>query len=87
MSLSSILIWLLLGAVAGWLAGQFMKGRGFGLVGNIVVGILGSFLGGWLAGQFGISAAETGGFSIASVGTAFVGAVVLLFLVGLVKKA
>jgi uncharacterized membrane protein YeaQ/YmgE (transglycosylase-associated protein family) len=86
MDLMSILIWLLLGAVAGWAAGQIMKGSGLGLVGNIVVGIVGSFLGGWLAGVLGIAGSATGGFSIASIITAIVGASVLLFIVGLVKK-
>ena len=86
MDLSSIIIWILLGAIAGWIAGQIMKGRGFGTVGNIVVGIVGSFLGGWLAPKFGISGAETGGFSIASVLTAVLGAVILLFIISLVKK-
>ncbi|MDG2448518.1 MAG: GlsB/YeaQ/YmgE family stress response membrane protein [Saprospiraceae bacterium] len=87
MTIESILIWCLLGAVAGWLAGQIMKGRGFGTIGNIVIGILGSFLGGWLAGQLGIAGAATGGFSIPSILTALGGAIVLLFLVGLVKKS
>lgn len=87
MSIESLLVWLLLGAIAGWLAGQLMKGRGFGLVGNIVVGILGSFIGGWLGGQLGIYEAAVGGFSLASILTAVVGAVVLLFVIGLVKKA
>ena len=86
MSIESILIWILLGAIAGWLAGQIMKGRGFGTLGNIVVGIVGSFVGGWLAGQLGISGAATGGLSLASIVTAVLGAVVLLFLIGLVKK-
>ncbi len=87
MDLTSIVIWILLGAVAGWIAGQIMKGSGLGTVGNIVVGIIGSFLGGWLAGQLGISGAETGGFSIASIITAVLGAIVLLFITGLIKKA
>ena len=86
MDLMSILIWLILGAIAGWSAGQLMKGSGLGLVGNIVVGIVGSFLGGWLAGQLGISGSETGGLSIASIITAIVGASLLLFIIGLVKK-
>ena len=87
MDLMSIVIWILLGAVAGWIAGQIMKGRGLGTIGNIVVGIVGSFLGGWLAGKLGIAGAVTGGFSIASILTAVVGAVVLLFIIGLVKRA
>ena len=87
MDLTSIIIWILLGAVAGWLAGQIMKGKGFGTLGNIVVGIVGSFVGGWLAGQIGIEGAQTGGFNIASIITAVAGACILLFIVGLVKKA
>lgn len=87
MDLTSIIIWILLGAVAGWIAGQLMKGKGLGTVGNIIVGIVGSFIGGWLAGQLGISGAQTGGFSIASIITAVAGASVLLFIIGLVKKS
>ncbi len=87
MDITSILIWLALGAVAGFIAGQIMKGRGFGIVGNIIVGILGSFLGGWLAGVLGIGAAQTGGFNVASILTAVGGAVVLLFVAGLIKKS
>lgn len=87
MTIESLLVWILLGAVAGWIAGQLMKGRGFGLMGNIVVGIIGSFIGGWLGGKLGIAEATTGGFSIASILTAVAGAVVLLFIIGLVKKA
>jgi len=87
MSIESILIWVVLGAIAGWIAGQLMKGRGFGTIGNIVVGILGSFVGGWLGGQLGIAGTQTGGINIASILTAVVGAMVLLFLISLVKKA
>ncbi len=78
------IVWILLiGAVAGWLAGQFMKGRGFGLLGNIVVGIVGAFIGGYLLGEIGIS---LGGGLFGTLTTAVLGAVVLLFLVGLIKK-
>lgn len=87
MSVESILIWILLGAVAGWLAGQIVRGYGFGLFGNIIVGIIGSFLGGWLGGQLGVYEATTGGFTFASVITAVLGAVVLLFLIRLVRSA
>ena len=87
MDLTSIIIWIVLGAIAGWIAGQLMKGKGFGLTGNIIVGILGSFIGGWLAGQLGIAGAQTGGLSLASIITAVVGASVLLFIIGLIKKA
>ena len=86
MDLSAIIIWILLGAVAGWIAGHLVKGKGMGTLGNILVGIVGSFFGGWLAGQLGISGAAVGGFSISSIITAVAGASVLLFLVGLIKK-
>ena len=73
---------LLIGAIAGWLAGQIMKGRGFGLLGNIVVGVVGALLGGFLFRLLGISAGGTVGGLVMAVA----GAVVLLFLIGLVKK-
>jgi len=87
MDITSLIIWLVLGAVAGWVAGQIMKGRGFGTIGNIIVGIVGSFLGGWLGGQLGIAGSQTGGLNIASILTAIVGACVLLFIISLVKRA
>ncbi|MEE9374053.1 MAG: GlsB/YeaQ/YmgE family stress response membrane protein [Saprospiraceae bacterium] len=87
MSIESIIIWVLLGAVAGWLAGQLMKGKGYGTLGNIAIGIVGSFIGGWLGGKLGIGNAVVGGLSLASLLTAVGGSVVLLFLIGLVKKA
>lgn len=86
MSIESILIWLILGAVAGWLAGQIMKGHGLGTLGNIVVGIVGSFVGGWLGGKLGIAGATTGGLSLASILTALGGAIIVLFVVGLIKR-
>ena len=79
-----ILAWLVIGAVAGWLAGVVMKGGGFGLVVDIVVGIVGAFIGGWLSGLLGIS---LGGGLIASIVTATIGAIVLLFVVRLFKRA
>jgi len=80
----SFLWFILIGLAAGWLAGQIMKGRGFGLVGNLVVGVVGALLGGWMFGALGIS---SGGSLLGALITAVVGAVVLLFLVGLIKKA
>lgn len=71
---------MIIGAIAGWLAGQFMKGNGFGLVGDIIVGVIGAFLGGYLFRSVG---AELGGGLIGSLIVAFVGAVVLLFVVRL----
>jgi uncharacterized membrane protein YeaQ/YmgE (transglycosylase-associated protein family) len=81
--LTSLIIFLAIGALAGWLAGNIMKGKGFGVIGNIVVGIVGAVLGGFLFGLLGMAA----GGLIGSIITATVGAIVLLFVVGLVKKA
>ena len=83
MDLTSILIFLAIGAVAGWLAGVIMKGGGFGLVGDIIVGIIGAVLGGWLFGVLGITA----GGLIGAIITATVGACVLLLIVRVIKKA
>lgn len=83
MSVETLLIWLFIGAVAGWLAGVIVKGFGFGLVGNIVVGILGAFIGGWLFGALGIGA----GYGIISaILGATVGAVVLLLVIKLLRR-
>lgn len=78
-------IWfLILGAAAGWLAGTLMRGGGFGLIGNIIVGIVGAFIGGWLFGALGIS---TGSNFIGSLVTATIGAAVLLWGVSMLKRA
>jgi uncharacterized membrane protein YeaQ/YmgE (transglycosylase-associated protein family) len=82
MDLTGLIVFLAIGAIAGWLAGTLMKGGGFGLPGNIVVGIIGAILGGFVFGLVGISA---GGF-IGSIVTATAGAALLLFIVGKVKK-
>jgi uncharacterized membrane protein YeaQ/YmgE (transglycosylase-associated protein family) len=78
------LVWyILIGAAAGWLAGRITRGSGFGLVRNVIVGVLGGVLGGWMFGMLGLSAiAELGG----SLVTAVVGAVVLLYLISLIKR-
>lgn len=79
------IIWfLIVGLVAGWLAGVVVKGGGFGVLGDIVVGIIGALIGGWLFGAFGASA---GGGLIGSIIVAFIGAVILLFVVRLIKRA
>jgi uncharacterized membrane protein YeaQ/YmgE (transglycosylase-associated protein family) len=82
MESTGLISFLLIGLVAGWLAGKFMKGQGFGLIGNMVIGVIGAFLGGFLFGILGISA----GGLIGSIVTATAGAMALLFIVGLVKK-
>ena len=82
--MTSLIWFLIIGAIAGWLAGVVMKGGGFGLLGDIIVGIIGAFLGGWLFGKLGVS---FGGGLAGSLIVAFLGAVVLLFLVRLIKRA
>jgi uncharacterized membrane protein YeaQ/YmgE (transglycosylase-associated protein family) len=82
MDLTSLLIFLAIGAVAGWLAGVLMKGGGFGLLGDIVVGVIGAFIGGYLFGLLGVQA----GGLIGAIITATVGAVALIFVVRLLKK-
>jgi len=77
-----ILLFLLIGLVAGWLAGKIMKGRGFGLVGNLIVGVIGALLGGFLFRILGMTTTST----LGSLLTAIVGAIVLLFIVGQLKK-
>jgi len=78
-----IVIFLLIGATAGWIAGRIMEGGGFGLLGNMIVGVIGSVLGRYLAGLVGFGA-EGGIFT--SLLTAVVGAVILLFVVGIIKN-
>lgn len=82
MDLKSLLVFLAIGAVAGWLAGTIMKGGASGLLGNMVVGVIGAIVGGSLFSLLGIS---TSGL-IGSIITATVGAILLLFIVGLFKK-
>ena len=79
-----IIAWLIIGAIAGWLAGKIVEGSGFGLIIDIIVGIVGAFIGGWLAGALGIS---IGGGLISSIIVAVIGAVVLLFVLRLIKRA
>src|SRR6185369_14228614 len=84
MSNELLLIWLVVGAIAGWLAGTIVKGGGFGLLGDIVIGIIGAFVGGWLLTQLGV----TIGTGIVSViATATIGAVALLALLRVVRFA
>jgi uncharacterized membrane protein YeaQ/YmgE (transglycosylase-associated protein family) len=72
-----ILVWIIVGAIAGFVASKVLTGKGMGLLWDIVVGILGAFLGGWLAGLAGIPV-STGTFTVSGIVAAFVGAVILL---------
>lgn len=84
MSLESLLIIILVGIIAGWLAGQIVKGGGFGLIGDLVVGIIGAFIGGWLLPRLGI---VLGGGILGEIVSATIGAVVLLVILKLVRRA
>ncbi|NLS13407.1 GlsB/YeaQ/YmgE family stress response membrane protein [Vibrio sp. SM6] len=78
----SLIGFLIIGAIAGWLAGQFTKGVGFGLLGNIVIGVVGSFIGGFAFRLFGMATTN----AIGSLITATIGAILLLYIVRLVKS-
>ena len=73
-----ILSWIIVGLIAGWLAGEMMRGAGFGLVGNIIVGIVGALLGGFLATALFNVPDPVNGINITSIIVAFLGSVILL---------
>jgi uncharacterized membrane protein YeaQ/YmgE (transglycosylase-associated protein family) len=79
-----IIAWIVVGLIAGWLAGQLMKGGGYGMVVDIILGILGGLVGGWVFGLLGISA---GGSMIGSIIVAFIGAVLLIGVTRVLKRA
>lgn len=81
--LQSLIVWLLIGAIAGWLAGQIMKGGGFGLVGDIIVGIVGAFIAGVLFPRLGFA---FGNPLVGSIISAVIGACLLLFILRLVRR-
>lgn len=83
MDLTGLIMFLIIGAVAGWLAGKLIRGGGFGLIGNIAIGIIGAVIGGFVFGMLGITATGL----IGEIVTATAGAVLLLFLVDLIKKS
>ncbi len=76
MTLEMLVMWVVVGLVAGWLAGIVMKGGGYGLIGDIALGLVGSIVGSWLFGALGVS---RGAGLFAAVAVAFVGAVILIF--------
>jgi uncharacterized membrane protein YeaQ/YmgE (transglycosylase-associated protein family) len=78
----SILVWIIIGGIAGWLAGRLVKGYGFGLIGNVVIGILGAGVASLLAPSLGVHTESVGGNIVASL----LGALVLLLLVGMVRR-
>ncbi|AZO45389.1 hypothetical protein ASD12_14870 [Mesorhizobium sp. Root102] len=84
MGVESLLVFIIIGAIAGWLAGLIVSGFGFGLIGNIIVGIVGAFIAGWLFPRIGFS---IGGGILASIIHATIGAIILLVLVKVLKRA
>jgi len=82
LDLQSLIIFLIIGAIAGWLAGTLVKGYGFGLLGNIVIGIIGAYIGAWLLPQLGFGLAGL----VGAIVSATIGAIILLLLIGLVRK-
>ncbi|MEH6951235.1 GlsB/YeaQ/YmgE family stress response membrane protein [Nitrobacter sp. NHB1] len=79
-----IIVWLIVGAIAGWLAGVIVKGGGFGLIGNIIIGIIGAIVAGWLLPLFGVL---IGGGFFAQVINAAIGAIIVLLIVSFIKRA
>jgi uncharacterized membrane protein YeaQ/YmgE (transglycosylase-associated protein family) len=85
--LINLLVWLIVGGVAGWLASLLVQGTGMGIVGDIIVGIVGAFIGGWLlAPMFGTGTINSNDFSIAGLGVSLLGAIILLAIVNLVRR-
>ena len=84
MDAQSLIVWLIVGGIAGWLAGMVVKGGGYGLIGDIIVGIVGGLIAGWLLPQAGI---VIGGGIIGAIINAFIGAVILLLILRLIKRA
>jgi uncharacterized membrane protein YeaQ/YmgE (transglycosylase-associated protein family) len=84
MELATIVVFLIIGAIAGWLAGLIVKGSGFGLIGDIVVGIIGAFIAGLILPRIGVT---LGGGVIGAILGATIGAVILLLIVRVVKRA
>ena len=81
-----LLSWIVVGLIAGWLAGKVMKGSGFGLLGDIIIGVVGALVGGWLADSLlGLGVGVTG-FNLTSILVAFCGAVVVLFVLRILRK-
>jgi len=80
----SVLAWLIVGAIAGWLAGLIVKGGGFGLIGNIVIGIIGAVVAGWLLPQLGIN---LGTGIVRAIINAAIGGIIVLVIIALIRRA
>jgi len=84
MTIGGIIVWLIVGTVAGWLAGLVVKGGGYGLIGDIIVGIIGALIAGWLLPRLGLVIGGPG--IIGQIIDAFIGAVILLIILRLIKR-
>ncbi|MGX9392162.1 GlsB/YeaQ/YmgE family stress response membrane protein [Nitrobacteraceae bacterium UC4446_H13] len=84
MGIESIIVWLIVGAIAGWLAGLVVRGGGFGLLGNIVVGIIGAVVAGWLLPQLGIN---LGTGIISAIINSAIGGIIILVILSLIRRA
>ncbi len=78
--------WIIVGAIAGWLAGKVMKGKGFGLVGDIVVGVIGALVGGWVAGSIFHVPDPVNGINLSTLLVAFLGSIIVLYIGKMIKK-
>jgi len=84
MGIESIIVWLIVGAIAGWLAGLIVKGGGFGLLGNIVIGIVGAVVAGWLLPQLGI---RIGTGIVSAIINSAIGGIIVLVILSLIRRA
>lgn len=84
MGIESVIVWLVVGAIAGWLAGLIVKGAGFGLLGNIVIGIIGAVVAGWLLPQLGVN---LGTGVVRAIINAAIGGVIVLVILSLIRRA
>jgi len=83
MIITNLIVWLIIGGIAGWLAGLLVEGYGFGLVGNVVVGIIGSIIAGWLLPRIGFPVI---GGMLGEILDALIGAVIFLLLLGFFRR-
>lgn len=84
MSLTALLVFLIIGGIAGWLAGLLVRGRGFGIIGDVILGVIGSFLGAWIFRHLHV--AVPGGQRVGEFVTAIVGAGVLVLILRLIRR-
>jgi uncharacterized membrane protein YeaQ/YmgE (transglycosylase-associated protein family) len=85
MDIQALIIFLIIGAIAGWIAGVLVKGFGLGLIGNIVVGVIGSFIAGWLLPKIGVKSIVNNPI-VDQIIFAVIGAVILLIIIGLIPR-